>query len=64
VLVVVDSGVVVEVVVVDCALVLDVVVEAGTCVDAGDFGTDGWTAPPSESSLSFSSLVAWSFLPW
>jgi hypothetical protein len=66
VLVVVDSGVVVEVVVVDCGLVVDVAFEAGAWVDGGAFGTvlDGWSAPPSESSPSFSSFAAWSLLPW
>ena len=63
---VVDSGVVVEVVVVDCGLVVDVAVEAGTWDDGGAFGAvlDGWSAPPSESPPSFSSFVAWSLLPW
>ena len=66
VLVVVDAGVVVEVVVVDGGLAVDVVVVAGTAVEAGAFGTelDGWSAPPSEWSLSFSSFLAWSFLAW
>jgi hypothetical protein len=67
VLVVVDSGVVVDVVVVVGELEVDVVVEAvDEDVDAGAFGTvsDGWRAPPSGSALSFSSVSAGSSLPW
>ena len=63
---VVESGVVVEVVVVDFGLVVDEAVEAGTWVDGDGFGTalDGGSAPPLESSTPFSCFVASSLLPW